>query len=156
MFRPHCALCHTCGKSVAALWHAWCKPSSPKKHLFLDVHPPLRSLPHSWHVCCCSLPCLWQNISHFPSPKQTINIPLDVPFFTQGPSLKVFVKKKVRRCGVWQIKPMTSLDQDPLSTKSNNSGFGGYSQMKIYKGCKNGRKFDILVWFGLVTPYMSS
>ena len=61
-----------------------------------------------------------------------------------------------QRCGVWQIKPMTSLDQDPLSTKSNNSGFGGYSQMKIYKGCKNGRKFDILVWFGQVTPYMSS
>ena len=75
---------------------------------------------------------------------------------SQGPSLKVFVKKKVQRCGVWQIKPMTSLDQDPLSTKSNNSGFGGYSQMKIYKGCKNGRKFDILVWFGLVTSYMSS
>ena len=67
---------------------------------------------------------------------------------TQGPSLKVFVKKKVQRCGVWQIKPMTSLDQDPLSTKSNNSGFGGYSQMKIYKGCKNGTKLDILVWFG--------
>ena len=57
---------------------------------------------------------------------------------TQGPSLKVFVKKKVQRCGVWQIKPMTSLDQDPLSTKSNNSGFGGYSQMKFYEGYKNG------------------
>ena len=56
----------------------------------------------------------------------------------QGPSLKVFVKKKVQRCGVWQIKPMTSLDPDPLSMKSNNSGFGGYSQMKYYKGCKNG------------------
>ena len=55
----------------------------------------------------------------------------------QGHSPKVLVKKKVQRCGVWQIKPMTSLDQDPLSTKSNNSGFGGYSQMKIYKGCKN-------------------
>ena len=32
---------------------------------------------------------------------------------TQEPSLGVFVKKMVQRCGVWQIKPMTSLDQDP-------------------------------------------
>ena len=82
------------------------------------------------------------------------NLPKYIQNGAQGSSLKVFVKKKVQRCGVWQIKPMTSLDQDPLSTKSNNSGFRGYSQMKIYKGCKNGRKFDILVWFGLVTPYM--
>ena len=70
------------------------------------------------------------------------------PVKAQGHSPKVLVKKIAQRCGVWQIKPMTSLDPDPLSTKSNNSGFGGYSQMKIYKGCKNGIKLDILVWFG--------
>ena len=66
----------------------------------------------------------------------------------EGHSPKVFVIKMAQRCGVWQIKPMTSLDPDLLSTKSNNSGFGGYSQMKIYKGCKIGTKLDILVWFG--------
>ena len=42
---------------------------------------------------------------------------------------KIFVKKMVQRCGVWQIKPMTSPDQDPLSTKSNSSGFGSYSRV---------------------------
>ena len=45
----------------------------------------------------------------------------------QGPSLKVFVKKKVQRCGVWQIKPLASLNQEQLPVKSNNSGFKSYS-----------------------------
>ena len=56
----------------------------------------------------------------------------------QGHSPKVFVKKMAQRCGVWQINPMTSPDQEQLSMKSNNSGFGGYAQIKFYKGCKNG------------------
>ena len=43
-----------------------------------------------------------------------------------------------QRCGVWQINPMTSPDQEQLSMKSNNSGFGGYAQIKFYKGGKNG------------------
>ena len=51
--------------------------------------------------------------------------------FTQGHSMWIFVKKMAKRCGGWQIKPMTSPDQDPLSTKSNSSGFGSYSQMKF-------------------------
>ena len=50
---------------------------------------------------------------------------------TQGHSMRIFVRKMAQRCGVWQIKPMTSPDQDPLSTKSNSSGFGSYSQMKF-------------------------
>ena len=50
---------------------------------------------------------------------------------TQGHSMRIFVRKMPQRCGVWQIKPMASVDQDPLSTKSNNSGFGSYSQMKV-------------------------
>ena len=66
----------------------------------------------------------------------------------QGPISVIFVRKMAQRCGVWQINPMTPPDQEQLSMKSNNSGFGGYSQMKIYKGCKNGTKLDILVWFG--------
>ena len=52
---------------------------------------------------------------------------------SQGPSLGVFVKKKVQRCGVWQIKPMTSPDKDQLSTKSNMCGFGGYSIATLTK-----------------------
>ena len=50
---------------------------------------------------------------------------------TQGHSMRIFVRKMPQRCGVWQIKPMTSPDLDPLSTKSNSSGFGSYSQMKF-------------------------
>ena len=50
---------------------------------------------------------------------------------SQGHSMRIFVRKMPQRCGVWQIKPMASLDQDPLSTKSNSSGFGSYSQMKF-------------------------
>ena len=66
-----------------------------------------------------------------------LNAEINGTWLAQGSSLKVFVKKKVQRCGVWQIKPMTSPDQDPLSTKSNMCGFRGYSQIKSYKGCKN-------------------
>ena len=61
------------------------------------------------------------------------NLPKYIQNGAQGSSLKVFVKKKVQRCGVWQIKPMTSLDQDPLSTKSNMCGFGGYSIATLTK-----------------------
>ena len=50
---------------------------------------------------------------------------------TQGPSTKMFVKKMAQRCGVWQIKHMTSQDYDQVSMKSNMLGFGGYSQMKF-------------------------
>ena len=50
---------------------------------------------------------------------------------TQGPSTIIFVKKMAQRCGVWQIKRMTSQDQDQASMKSNMFGFGGHSQMKF-------------------------
>ena len=43
----------------------------------------------------------------------------------------IFVKKMVQRCGLWQIKCMTSQDLDQVSTKSIMFGFGGYSQMKF-------------------------
>ena len=42
---------------------------------------------------------------------------------TQEPSPKAFVRKIPQRCGIWQIKPMPSLDQDQLSLKLKNSGF---------------------------------
>ena len=42
---------------------------------------------------------------------------------TQRHSRRKFFRKMVQRSGVWQNKPMTSPDQDPLSTKSNSSGF---------------------------------
>ena len=68
------------------------------------------------------------------------------------PSSIIFVKKMVQRCGVWQIKHMTSLDQDQVSMKSNMFGFRGYSQMKFYKNYKTAR--NGLVWFGLVRTYI--
>ena len=71
----------------------------------------------------------------------------------QVPSSIIFVKKMVQRCGVWQIKRMTSLDQDQVSMKLNMFGFRGYSQMKFYKApkiAKNG-----LVWFGLIRICLS-
>ena len=37
----------------------------------------------------------------------------------QEPSCKIFVEKMVQWCGIWQIKPMFSLDQDSLSLKSS-------------------------------------
>ena len=49
----------------------------------------------------------------------------------QGPSSIIFVQKMAQRCGVWQIKRMTSQDQDQVSMKSNMFGFGGYSQIKF-------------------------
>ena len=80
-------------------------------------------------------------------PGLTLNLVCHPLTTTQGHSMRIFVKKMVQRCGVWQIKPMTSPDQDPLSTKSNSSGFGSYSQMKFKKGCKNGEKCHGLVWY---------
>ena len=50
---------------------------------------------------------------------------------TQVPNSIIFVKKMAQRCGVQQIKRMTSQDQDQVSMKSNMFGFGGYSQMKF-------------------------
>ena len=56
--------------------------------------------------------------------------------WSQGPSSVIFVKKMAQRCGVWQIKRMTSLDQDQVSMKSNMFSFRGYSQMKFCKTYK--------------------
>ena len=44
----------------------------------------------------------------------------------QVPSMTLFDKKMVQRCGVWQIKCMTSQDQDQVLMKSNMFSFGGY------------------------------
>ena len=69
--------------------------------------------------------------------KQPQPDPNEHPIFTSGinraqaPSMTLFDKKMVRRCGVWQIKRMTSQDQDQMSMKSNMFGFGGYSQMRF-------------------------
>ena len=46
----------------------------------------------------------------------------DIEVASQGHSMRIFVRKMV---------PMTSQDQDPLSTKSNSLGFVSYSQMKF-------------------------
>ena len=59
----------------------------------------------------------------------------------------------VQRCGVWQIKHMSSQDQDQVSMKSNMFGFRGYSQMKFHKTYKTAKKG--LVWFGLVRSCIS-
>ena len=63
----------------------------------------------------------------------TFLLPLHLIFSTstQVPSMTLFDKKMVRRCGVWQIKRMTSQDKDQVLMKSNMLGFGGYSQMKF-------------------------
>ena len=45
----------------------------------------------------------------------------------QVPSPTLFDKKMAQRCGIWQIKPLASLEQKQLSVKSNNSGFKSYS-----------------------------
>ena len=65
----------------------------------------------------------------------------------------IFVKKMAQRCGVWQIKRMTLLDQDQVSMKSNMFGFRGNSQMKFYKTYKTAK--NGLVWFGLVWFYFT-
>ena len=62
----------------------------------------------------------------------------------QVPSSIIFVKKMVQRCGVWQIKRVTSPDQDQVSMKSNMFGFRGYLQMKFYKTYKTAKTG--LVW----------
>ena len=54
-----------------------------------------------------------------------------VELSTQVPSSIIFVKIMAQRCGVWQIKRITSQDQDQVSMKSNMFGFGGYSQIKF-------------------------
>ena len=69
------------------------------------------------------------------------------------PTSIIFVKKMAQRCGVRQIKRMTSQDQDQVSMKSNMFGFRGYSQMKFYKTYKAAKKG--LVWFGLVRACIS-
>ena len=72
---------------------------------------------------------------------------------SQVPSNIIFLRKMAQSCGVWQIKHMTSLDQDQMSMKSNMFGFRGYSQMKFYKTYKTAKKG--LVWFGLVRACIS-
>ena len=72
---------------------------------------------------------------------------------TQEPSQEIFVKKMAQRSGVWEIKPMTSLDQDQVSMKSNMFGLGGYSQMKLYKTYKTAK--NGLFRFGLVRECIS-
>ena len=70
-------------------------------------------------------------------PKMKISITFLLPLHlifstsTQVPSMTLFDKKMVRRCGVWQIKRMNSQDKDQVLMKSNMLGFGGYSQMKF-------------------------
>ena len=51
----------------------------------------------------------------------------------------------VERCGVWQIKRMTSLDQDQVSMKLNMFSLRGYLQMNFYKTYKTKNR---PVWFG--------
>ena len=45
--------------------------------------------------------------------------------------MTLFDKKMVWRCEVWQIKRMTSQDEDQVLMKSNMLGFGGYSKIKF-------------------------
>ena len=52
-----------------------------------------------------------------------------VTLIAQVPSSIIFVKKMVQRCGVWQIKRMTSPDPDQVAMKSNMFGFRGHSQI---------------------------
>ena len=52
-------------------------------------------------------------------------------YSAQVPTSIIFVKKMAQRCGVRQIKRMTSQDKDQVLMKSNMLGFGGYSQMKF-------------------------
>ena len=53
--------------------------------------------------------------------------------YTQVPSPTVFVIKKAQRSGIWQIKPLASLEQKPLSVKSNNSGFWTFWTLNVDK-----------------------
>ena len=50
---------------------------------------------------------------------------------TQVPSPILFDWKMVQRCGIWQIKPLASQKQEPLSVKSNNSGFWTFWTLKL-------------------------
>ena len=72
---------------------------------------------------------------------------------SQVPSSIIFVNYMVQRCGLWQIKRMTSPDQDQVSMKSNMFGFRGYSQIKFYKTYKMAK--NGLVWFGLARACIS-
>ena len=84
------------------------------------------------------------SLFEFLRPQTDLNYPL-----TQVPTSIIFVKKMAQRCGVWQIKRMTSQDQDQVSMKSNMFGFGGYSQMKFWKCQKLDKKVSFgygLVW----------
>ena len=56
---------------------------------------------------------------------------LMLTLYSQEPSPKAFVRKIPQRCGIWQIKPKPSLDQDELSLKLKNSGFWTFWTSKL-------------------------
>ena len=60
-----------------------------------------------------------------------------------------------QRCGVWQIKRMTSQDQDQVSTKSVVFGFGGLFTNEVLKMPEIGQEGKFWVWFGLVMSKLS-
>ena len=76
-----------------------------------------------------------------PSPEQQTRTSLWNPHevIPQVPSSIIFVKKLAQRCGVWQIKHITSPDQDQVSMKLNMFCFMGCSQMKFYKTYKTAK-----------------
>ena len=83
-----------------------------------------------------------------PSPEQQTRTSLWNPHevIPQVPSSIIFVKKLAQRCGVWQIKHITSPDQDQVSMKLNMFGFGVIHKWSFTKPIKQ-PKMD---WFGLV------
>ena len=83
-----------------------------------------------------------------PSPEQQTRTSLWNPHevIPQVPSSIIFVKKLAQRCGVWQIKHITSPDQDQVSMKLNMFGFGVIHKWSFTKPIKQ-TKID---WFGLV------
>ncbi len=83
-----------------------------------------------------------------PSPEQQTRTSLwnSHEVIPQVPSSIIFVKKLAQRCGVWQIKHITSPDQDQVSMKLNMFGFGVIHKRSLTKPIKQ-PKMD---WFGLV------
>ena len=60
---------------------------------------------------------------------------IDIIYRHRGTVWEYLLEKWCRgvEYGNWQIKPMTSPDQDPLSTKSNSSGFGSFIHKWSFK-----------------------
>ena len=73
----------------------------------------------------------------------------------QVPSSIIFVQKMAQRCGVWQTKHMTSLDQDQVSMKSNMFGFGELFTNEVLKMPEIVQEGMFWVWFGLVMSRLS-